>query len=547
MRKNKEDNVVFVLQKALTYFKVKITKTSIKEYLLGHPHYPSLKSVCDALQKWKIEHYPLNLETDEIKTLEIPFIAHLNSSGGQLVFVEKIDNGKVIYFLKNRKGTTEEFEIFKEKLSGAVVVMEVMKNSGEKEYSQNRQNEILNKSMLPLSVLSILLLAIISYSYNLPNAVLPNGLIFWGLLCTKSIGLTASILLVLHEFKVQNPIGDKICGFNSKMDCDIVLSSGASKLFGWINWTDVGLIFFSGSLIYLMGTPASNSIGLLAVISLFTLPYPFFSIYYQSVRLKKWCPFCLIVQTLLIIEFTLLLPVFNNSIVISFFDTLKLITYFTVTTSLWLILKALYNRLEKLSKEHSSLMLFKRNSEIFFHLLKNNEYFEFKENKNSLILGTPGAKITITAFLSLYCSPCTKAFSELTKLLDNYKDIKINVIFKLYDDVESKQLTNTLYSLYKNKGSYDTIKFINKWYSMPKKFRKTILDKDMIRDEKIKQISEENKKLFKEYIITGTPTIFLNGYKFPKQFEYSDTEYYIDEIKKSAWGKHRKEAYTNIN
>lgn len=67
MPRKKEDNVVFILQKALKCYKIKVTKTSVKEFLLSHPYYPSLKSVCDALNKWNIDNYALNLELDEIK------------------------------------------------------------------------------------------------------------------------------------------------------------------------------------------------------------------------------------------------------------------------------------------------------------------------------------------------------------------------------------------------------------------------------------------------------------------------------------------------
>jgi len=47
-----EDNTIFVLQKALRIHKAKVTNGSVKEFLLSHPRYPSLKSVCDGLKKW---------------------------------------------------------------------------------------------------------------------------------------------------------------------------------------------------------------------------------------------------------------------------------------------------------------------------------------------------------------------------------------------------------------------------------------------------------------------------------------------------------------
>lgn len=542
MHSSKEDNVVFVLQKAIKHFKIKVTNTSVKEFLLAHPHYPSLKSVCDALKKWKVDHYALNLELDEIKALEMPFIAHLKTSGGQLVFVERIENKQVTYFITGSNGITEEFDKFAEKLSGAVVVMEGNKNSGEKEYSHIRQNEFLNKSLLPIGIVTLLVLAILNFTER-SGSVFPSlGFLFWGLLACKILGLTASIFLVLHELKVHSPLADKICGFSSKTDCDTVLSSNASKLFGWVNWADTGLVFFSGSLIFLLGTAGNNSLWMLAIISALSLPYPVFSIYYQSVKLKKWCPFCLIVQVVLIAEFILLFPAFK-SIAFSGIELIQLIVAFLVPASIWLIFKAFYNKSAEQKKEHYSFLQFKRNPVIFWHLLKSNGYSEFYENGNSLILGNPNATLTITAFLSLYCTPCGTAFKKLNKLLENGVDVKINVVFSVYNDDQSNKLINALYSLYNMQGSAQTGDFLEQWYTTLKPSRIALYE-NLVTDnfEISKQIRDQNKELFEKYEVPGTPIVYVGGCEFPNQYEYSDIEYYLDEIINLAKKDKRQEA-----
>lgn len=547
MHRKKEENIVFVLQKAIKHFKIKVTNTSVKEFLLAHPHYPSLKSLCDALGKWKVEHYPLNLELIEIKALEMPFIAHLKISGGQFVFVEEIKKNKVTFYASEGKAIIEDFEKFSEKLSGAVVVMEGSKISGEKEYSQIWQNEFLNKSLLPLSIITLFVLAIFNFISSSFNSFSSIGFIFWGLLVTKILGLTASVFLVLHEFKVHTPLADKICGFSSKTDCDTVLSSNASKLFGWVNWADAGIIFFSGTLIFLLGASVNNSLWVLAIISALSLPYPVFSIYYQSVELKKWCPFCLIVQVVLIADFFLLIPTFK-SIAFSGIDLLQLIVSFSIPAAIWLIIKAFYNNSGEQKKEHYSFLQFKRNPDIFLHLLQSNGYTEFYENENSLVLGNPDAKLTITAFLSLYCNPCASAFKKLKKLIDDCPDVKINAVFSVYDDDESKKLINTLYSIYNKKGTEHTVDFLYKWYSMPKQSSKSIHENRLQENYVIaKQIGEENKLLFEKYKVPGTPTIYVNGFKFPIQYEYSIIEYFIDEIKNLTRENKRQEACANCH
>jgi uncharacterized membrane protein len=547
MKTNKEENAVFVLQKAIKHFKIKVTETTVKEFLLAHPHYPSLKSVCDALNKWKIENYPLNLELEEIKALEMPFIAHLKISGGQFVFVEGIKNNQIIFYASKGKAINEDFEKFSEKLSGAVVVMEAGKNSGEKEYLQIRQNEILNKSLLPFSIIALFIFAVFNFISGSDGAFTSLQFIFWGLLATKILGLIASVFLVLHELKVHTPLADKICGFSSKTDCDTVLSSNASKLFGWVNWADVGIIFFSGTLIYLLGASGNSSLWVLAIISALSLPYPVFSIYYQSVKLKKWYPFCLIVQVVLIAEFLLLIPAFK-SLAFSSLELFQIIVSFSIPAAIWFTFKAFYNKSGEQTKEHYSFLQFKRNPEIFLHLLQSKGYTEFLENENRLVLGKPDAKLTITAFLSLYCNPCAGTFNKLKKLLDDCPDVKINAVFSVYNDEESKKLINTLYSTYYKKGTEQTIDFLYKWYSMPKQNRKLMFENGLQEDYDVaKQVGEKNKALFEQYKVAGTPTIFVNGYKFPTQYEYSDIEYFIEEIKNLTRESKRQEACANCH
>jgi len=545
---NKEDNVVFVLEKAIKHFKIRITDTTVKSYLLAHPHYPSLKSVCDALTKWKVENYPINLELEEIKALEMPFIAHLKSGGGQLVFVEEINNGQVVYFLSGNKKIEEGFDKFSEKLSGAVVVMVAGIESGEKKYRQHRQNEILNKSLLPLGIISLMVWAVFIFISNAGGAAYQSGYLFWGLLATKITGLTASVFLVLHELKVHTPLADKICGFSSKTDCDTVLSSDASNVFGWLNWADAGLVYFTGTLLYLAGINESFSLWALALISALALPYPVFSIYYQAVKTKKWCPFCLIVQGVLVAEFILLLPVLLQ-VNISIIQVLQLGVSFLIPAAFWLLFKAYRNTFQEHNKVRYSYLGFKRNPKIFRFLLRNNGQEEIPITQNSLVLGNPDVPVTVTAFLSLYCSPCANAFKQLKELLENCPELKINAVFSVYEDEESKKLINTLYHIYRNKGQVQTADFLYKWYTIPKQNRKILCEKEQLPEgfDIIGRVSEENKKLFEENNVAGTPTIFVNGYKFPGQYEYSDIGYYIDELKKLNTESKRQEACTNCH
>jgi len=545
MKINQEDNTVFVLQQAIRSFKIGVSDNSIREFLLAHPYYPSLKSVCDALKNWGIDHYPLKLEIAEIKDLELPFIAHFNTLGGELVFVEESKNGEVKYVSQLGKSKIINFENFSEKLSGAVVLIVPGQKLRETNFRKNKQNEILNNSLLPLGIVTVLLFSLLTF-FSTPNLDTSTDLIFWGLLLTKSIGLIASIFLVLHEFKIHTTIGDRLCGFSSKTNCNLVLASNASRLFGRLNWADAGLIYFIGTFLYLISSTTS-SLWWLAAISAISLPYPVFSIYYQSVKLKKWCPFCLLVQLILVAEFLILFQTFQK-FVFSSTDLLRLATVFMLPATIWILFKTYREKTLEYEREHYSFLKIKRNPNTFLALLESDDYLDIPVDTDSLVLGDPNAAVTLTAFLSFNCMPCASAFRKLKVLLDNCSEIKINAVFLVLDDEETPRAIDTLYYLNAEKGTDKVLDFLEQWYSLPKQAKKQLFFDTLLPDQfsVAEVVRNKNNQYYIMPQITGTPTIFVDGYKLPEHYEYRDLEYYIEDIKRLKRGK-RQEACTTCN
>lgn len=525
-----EDNTIFVIKEAIKRYGFRVPDKVISDFLLLHPQYPTLKSVCDALKRWKIEHYPVKLEIKEIKALELPFIAHLNESGGQLAYVEKIKKNKVEYFIQNHKRQILDFDEFAKNLSGAVVLIEPNQKFLDANYKQDEQNRILNKMLLPTGILTLLLISIYAFIQNL-NLGFQQGLIFIGLLMIAVLGIIASVFLVMHEFKIHTSIGDKLCGFSSKTDCDSVLLSNASGVFGNINWADVGLVYFIGSFIFIVGSASISSFTLLAITSTLVLPYPVFSVYYQGFKLKKWCPFCLFVQLLLVAGFFVLLPVYKV-FVFSLSDFLRFGVSFSIPALVWVLYKTLHEKTLWGNQQQQSLLALKRSPKLFKHLLVENGYTNFEVGNGSLLLGNPSAPVTLTAFLSLYCGPCSSAFLKIKALLDSCPDIKLNAIFSVYNDDETQKVINTLYYLYSTQGQSAVLDFLSQWYSKSPQLRK-----ELCRGVEIPQghniamqVAETNKKLFENYKIQGTPTVFVDGFKHPGQYAYDELEYFVSDI-----------------
>src|SRR5204862_7152105 len=102
--------------------------------------------------------------------------------------------------------------------------------------------------------------------------------------------------------------GSRVCRPTARISCMDVLSSPAAKLFGWIPLSDIGLVYFAGSITALATSALSNdgALRVLAAFNLAALPYMIFSIYYQAFRLRRWCVLCVAVQIVLWLELLLL-------------------------------------------------------------------------------------------------------------------------------------------------------------------------------------------------------------------------------------------------
>lgn len=547
MHRKKEDNTVFVLQKTIRYFKINIADITIKNFLLTHPYYPSLKCICDALDNWKIKYYALNLDIDEIENLNCCFIAHLNIHGGRFVFVEDIKNNCAVYFMHDDKPKIEKFDNFSKRMSGAVLILDPDKFSGDKEYKKVIQNQLIKKSILPLGILTLITFTFLNIVSGAFENFLQSDFPLVFLLCTKLIGIIISIFLITHDLKLSSEIQDKICSFSFKTDCNTVLDSKASKIFGWLGWADMGLIYFIGTFLFLFAGDDIESFSILSFISLFTIPYPVYSIYYQSRKAKKWCPLCLSVQVILIIEFIFLFPFIENQLP-SGIDFLRFFFVLIISATFWIYFKAYFNASRERETSYFSLQKFKRDPKVFIYLLKSSDAIKIPKKNENLIFGNLNPTTRLTAFLSLNCTPCAKTFNQIKSLLDSSGDFGLNIIFLDYGNNQIQKVVCTLYYTYEKKGSEVVLNFLDKWYALPKQKRNQYFMKEFSEDINIDtKLLEENQKILKQLGVHSTPVIFINGYKFPSLFELDDIKYFRDELKILNGESKKQEACANCH
>ncbi|MGE5458039.1 MAG: vitamin K epoxide reductase family protein [Methanococcaceae archaeon] len=523
MKKNQEDNTVSVIQRAIKSFGINITNDTIKVSLKSSPFYPSLRCITDAFSEWNIEHYPIKYSTDEIKNIKSPYIAHLNINGGEIAFVIGHKNGDVIlYYSFNKKEKIPWNEYIKQ-ISGAVILLNPDEKSGESNFFVKKQSDFLKRAIVPASISALALIIIVLVSNSLVSTGLIVPGLFYILLGSKLLGIIISALLFMKENEIQVPLAEKLCKLNEYVNCNAVLNDKASIVYGSIGWADVGIIYFTGSMLILL----QGWSGFLTIASALALPYTFFSIWYQAVRLKRLCPFCLIIQFILIVEF--ILQIFYNSVLNL---SLSLLTEFLFTFFIVGIFQISINQLIKLSREKKLLDLklarLKKNPEIIKTLIFNQKQFNIPVTENSLILGQNNSRLHITAFLSLECSHCARAFFKLNDILKSDYNAQVNIILL----GEETKIINTIYHLFKIGKNEDVIAILNKWYKSDNISRHGFLnDYCPINSDESNQISSENLEIMKTCEVSGTPTVFIDGFRLPVQYDIDDLKYISNLIK----------------
>ena len=523
---NTTSNATETLYGLVKRLRASVTRATVQESLLKHPDFPSLLSLSEVLTDWQIDNTALQLNTTEqLRELPLPCIAHLRKNNGWYVLVTDLQ-GDTITFTDSANGrTTESLTDFERKWSGVVLLAETNEQSGEINYGLHRKQEILDELRAPFLLAGAILLflfAILSVAKDL-------AFTDWLLLLTKSTGLTLSGLLVAKQLGSKNALTDRLCRINSKTNCDDVLNSPAAKLWGWLSWADVGLLYFAGGLltVLLIGIQL-NVLPLLRGLALLAVPFTLFSVYYQGVVLKQWCPLCLGVQGILLIEGILAarqltpLPDFVMPYVF-------ILIAFLMPTLAWAFVKPLLTNLLKSRREHDELMRLKRDPDLFRALLMQQpQMTPIPADLHPIMLGNPDAEHTITLVTNPYCGPCAKMHKELEQLLERNSTVRAAIIFA-FNSADEAAMNVAVHTMALAQQGNTSNALID-WYEQPEKNFGAWVKKYPLVSDSMDWITVINKHndWCRSADIRATPTVYVVGYELSEQYRVSSLRWLIN-------------------
>lgn len=511
---HKESDLVYQILRIL---KVGHTDLFLNQLYEEHPHKYNLFGLSRILKEYGIDNEGYKFADKEIlEELEVPFVAQYHHL---LVIVVKLTSTHVYYYVNGKEFSVATSE-FKEKWSGVTLLIGDHSQAIEPEYKSHRLKENYSSLLYAVLTLSLFLVPLWRLASLWPS--ITPGIIV--LLILNAVGAYIGYLLVLKQIKIHSASADKICSIFKQSDCNNVLESKASKLWGIIGWSEAGLSYFSSNLIILIFFP--SLLPYLSLINVGVLPYSIWSIWYQKTKAKQWCALCLIVQLLFYCIFAcnllsgfIRLPDFK-AIELASVAWVYIIPFCLISVLLPIIAKSL--QVGNLKHEFNKLKMAR---EVFDGLLYANNRYEVKD-ASKIVFGNPEAKNQITLVSNPHCQPCATTHEKIEKLLEHLDeyDICIRFLFLNFNLEIAKDSGKFLIAAYLREGPTVARQIFYRWfagekYTIGKTYAKYSFDlgsSDVIEEQR------KHELWSKQTHVHQTPTVILNGYILPEIYTIDD-------------------------
>ena len=476
-----------------------------------HPDSRSLKAIKDFFICHGVSCKAYKLPYEKLNELPIPFIAQLRNPD-EFVIVSAIEGESIVIITENKilKQRISEFNV---RWSGVVLLVSNEVSKPASGYIEKNDKTIsLIKKYLHLLILGLLstLLLIVLTSLNLKSI----------LLILLTVPLFASYSLIQMEYGLSNEFDRFICNSGKRINCESVLKSPISRLFGKISLSYVGFFYFTFLIsllfeLYLFNFPASSIFQSITFFCLISIPFSLFFIGYQVFKIRKVCPYCISVQFTIIL---LGLSFFIDGLLpFNFLDKVYISALSIATVVSAIVTYILATKLKlrtELGYYKKTYQSFKRNPQIFNALLSssNDKLFPADELVLKLREGSPN----ICFVLDLSCEQCIGAIKEFYYIKSSLENIGLSISFKLKDEHE-KVFSGFIDKIFKmSETGEDWLEELKKWYSSKDYMKSNLyLTPTNFKSKHILKFTKENN-------LTQSPILLVNNTILTNHYTYYD-------------------------
>lgn len=534
------------------YLGLKITSGSIIQNLQEHPDYPSLVSVGDVLNDFGVASVCLKAPISKLENLPMPFLAHLdNKSFPHSLFVPVYGKNEGGYKLYNPQTKLVEYwdtDSFSKSYLNVVLIPELSDNSGEKNYDilHKYERRKLIKSYLIYLILPILatIICVINLLVN------PIGIhiypIFFTLLSV--VGSIVCLLIVSYDIDKNIFAAKKVCQINTKTSCLSVLSSKGAKILGE-SWGNIGFVYFTAISFMLLVTGIANP-SVLKIIGLFTLcalPFTLYSIYYQAKIIKQWCPLCLFIQGILLLQF---IVAYSGNLYAHIIPHNEFIFYLSTIIICFILIYLSVHESVNMLKENKQikannleLKRLKNNPVFFKNILENQDFTQNIPSDLGINIGELDAPFKIVKVCNPFCDHCAKAHSVIDELIDRNENLSLQIIFTSTDnnnDIRKAPVAHLLAIASSSKGIEVIKPALNDWYGASSKDYNRFSSKYPLKD--VLECQDEGIRKMDDWCktekITFTPKFYISLntnnekrlYHFPEIYTIAELKYLLRQL-----------------
>lgn len=536
-----EHPLVYVVDKYLDKLGVNVNREEIKLQLLSHPGFPNIISISDLFHHFELDHYALKVSStkDSLEQLPKHFLAHCDAEDDpKLLLVEKKNTELKVYW---KKGATRIIPV-KEFLNSWSGIMIVLEESSTQKSKNTRISSLTLKLLFGLFVLSISGVLILNTFETLDYLMIVSSI----------AGITISIYIIQHELGKNLKALNKFCKTFENTSCDDVINSEGASLFGIFKLSDLAIVYFSSQLLFIVFNSLFKIDNHLIFNSLSALSIPMilYSLYYQGIIVKKWCPLCLGLVAVLsfqsIVTFGLSESIFNSYSSSTYLSILLFTLIFSLIGLIWIYFSPLFSKEIKLDAVNVKYLKFKRNYPFFKQVLSSmTTTSKYYGSKGEISFGNIKADLKIIFITNPTCHYCIEAHNIMEKLLSLHgEDICFRIRFNLMNlNIEKVNAKAAHYFLetFNDKGAEACRSVMHHFYNQSDK-EDWIKQKELNLNPEYIQILEMHKSWCKENGINFTPSLVIDNQLYPKKYyAIEDVSYFIEDLIKAK--SKRKKSY----
>ncbi|MCC6835562.1 MAG: thioredoxin domain-containing protein [Cytophagales bacterium] len=502
----------------LKLLNIPVSGRYVQKLIYSHPDFPSLLSVSDVLGRLGVNHVARRINEKNLTSVPFPYLLPLDKGRGDLLLI------------KNHSDLSKN-KILLDQWNGVVLQAEPTRTINDL-----KNNEFFSQE-LTLQKLAI------GFGAILIVAILLSCLaeITWLRLCllvTALGGVATGYFLITKELGVAGKTIDAFCNTGKNNNCDKVLKADV-KFFG-VGFSEAAITYFifqAATLILVATFPASSTVlyTVLLMLSAATLPVIVFSLYYQKFIAKTWCKLCLVVVAILFAQAALFsIAFFFNSLPalsLGFLPVFWLVLLFAGIGISIKLIKTTYTYTTGFNHNNGGDRI-KHNADVFLNFLNKQKKLAVPFAGKEIIVGNVESPLHFVMVTNLYCNPCREKHKVVDDLLTTYSD-KMCVSFRFVksadytrDGLDSVSYLLGAWLTHANgrpKEQEITLQLLNDWFDLwdLEKFAKKWFVSDVVKEE-CKRLAEAHNMWADEIGIRQTPTIFLNGYQMPKEYNMED-------------------------